>query len=521
MRHTRLLQTYRATTLGSLLFLANGALAQPDAPPRPVEESPPAPLPPAPGTPAAPGAPPAAGAPGAVIPPLPPAPAAPAANQYPPAPETVTAPADGAAAPAEPSAAPEAGVTSGDLEGLRYDIQGITSDLENFKFQWQRERDIHTALTTRGIRIGGTIQTRFGWTDLETTAPASPTVYHRKSSFDIGAALITFTGSLYKDYAEGRNLDFALRYGASPQQASNNSFLNVLDANVVYSPVSTIDREDPQLTITLGQQLLPFGLEVPATEELKPVIRNALFTTRLNLARRDVGLIVRGDLFPMVDFGYNYRVPIVQYAFGLVNGAGPNTLDDNNVRDVIGRVALTVPSDFHSWLRQITLGATGYFGSQNTFLADGPPRTIAGRGTKRRLGVDFYYNHWPFGVTYEFIRGTDVATPGTTLADPRRRNIDSEAHTVTVFLSFGEQFVSGFRNQGRYDDWWPKTYQPFLRYDRYDPNKDAKNDVLNVVTLGANLFVAETTKFQLNLNWEDDEGKKVQKEILAQAQVGF
>ena len=94
--------------------------------------------------------------------------------------------------------------SQGDVEGLRYDIQGITSDLENFKFQWQRERDIHTALTSRGIRIGGTIQGRFGWTDQETTGA---TVYHRHSSFDIGAALITFTGSLYKDYAEGRNLD--------------------------------------------------------------------------------------------------------------------------------------------------------------------------------------------------------------------------------------------------------------------------------------------------------------------------
>ena len=44
---------------------------------------------------------------------------------------------------------------------------------------------------------------------------------------------------------------------------------------------------------------------------------------------------MRGDLFPMVDFGYNYRVPILQYALGIVNGAGPNMLDDNNVRDVI------------------------------------------------------------------------------------------------------------------------------------------------------------------------------------------
>jgi hypothetical protein len=517
MKQSRFLQITRLSIVGGSLLAASPGRAQPDAPPRPLDTpEQPAPGAPQTGAPLAPGAVPPPGAqpsPGA-----PPSAGAPPSQGPAPAPVAPDATPQASPADAAPAGEPPPGVTAGDLEGLRYDIQGITSDLENFKFQWQRERDIHTALTTRGIRIGGTIQARFGYTDVATD---SATVYHRKSTFEIGAALLTFTGSLYRDYAEGRNLDFALRFGASPQQATNNSFLNLLDANIVYSPVPTIDREDPQLTITLGQQLLPFGLEVPATEELKPVIRNALFTTRLNLARRDIGLVVRGDLFPMVDFGYNYRVPILQYAFGILNGAGPNTLDDNNVRDIIARLAFTVPSDFHSWLRQITLGATGYFGSQNTLLNDGPPRTLAGRGSKQRLGVDFYYNHWPFGVTYEFIHGKDVTTPGTTLDQPLRADIDSDAHTVTLFLSFGEQFVSGFRNQGRYDDWWPKTYQPFVRYDRFDPNKDQTDDAVTVITLGANLFVAETTKFQLNLNWQDDERTEVQREILAQAQVGF
>jgi hypothetical protein len=448
----------------------------------------------------------------APIPPVAPAePVAPAPAQPAPPGAEPTSPAEGA-----PPAGEAAGAgASGDVEALRYDIQGITSDLENFKFQWQRERDIHTAVTTRGLRLGGTIQARFGWTDLENN---SATVYNRKSGFELGAALLTFTGSLYKDYAEGRNLDFALRFGASPQQG--NSFLNVLDANVIYSPLPTIDSEGPLLTVTLGQQLLPFGLEVPATEELKPVIRNAQFTTRLNLARRDLGLIARGDLFPMVDFGYNYRVPVLQYAVGLVNGAGPNTLDDNNIRDVIARVAFTVPSDFHSWLRQITIGGSAYFGSQNTTLTD-TARTLSGRGTKRRLGVDVYYNHWPFGVTYEFIRGRDASTTGAAIEAPGRTKIDSESHTATVFLSFGEQFVSGFRNQGKYDDWWPKTYQPFFRFDRFDPNDDVQRDVVTIYTAGLNLFVAETTKFQVNFNWTDNQSVDDQREILAQAQVGF
>ena len=53
------------------------------------------------------------------------------------------------------------------------------------------------------------------------------------------------------------------------------------------------------------------------------------------------------------------------------------------------------------------------------------------------------------------------------------------------------------------------------------PKQERQERRAELLTLGLNLFVAETTKFQLNLNWEDDEGKKVQKEILAQAQFGF
>jgi hypothetical protein len=99
-------------------------------------------------------------------------------------------------------------------------------------------------------------------------------------------------------------------------------------------------------------------------------------------------------------------------------------------------------------------------------------------------------------------------------------------------LSFGEQFVSGFRNQGRYDDWWPKTYQPFVRYDRYERNTRTPGDRVEVVTVGLNIFFAETTKFQLNYNWRRDgrvinDAKTIKvlqhpsHEFLGQFQYGF
>ncbi|HWA72399.1 MAG TPA: hypothetical protein VG937_08700 [Polyangiaceae bacterium] len=467
---------------------------------------------------------------------------------------SAASPEGAAGAPADPNAPPPP-----DLQSVADDVQGLRTDLENFKFQWQRERDIHTAITTRALTIGGTVQTRFGFSDQAVSGPATGlAVYKRKTSFDVPTALLNFNGNLFKDYEDGRNLSYQLSFGVSQQTNSNNSFLNLLNANITYSFLPTTSPEYPALTLSVGQQLLPFGLEVPASEELKPVIRNAQFTTPpnanrravvtgLNLGRRDVGAILRGDIGVNVDYGYNYRQALLAYAVGILNGSGPNTLDENDNKDIIGRVAFTVPSDYNSWLRQITLGGSVYIGKQNLYTVETAPTartTLQGKGRRNRYGGDIYYNHWPFGVTYEYIRGEDAVTPGTGEV-PGRKTVKSDSHVATFFLSFGEQFVAGFRNQGRYDDWWPKTYQPFFRYDRLNPDIDYKKDptkpadpeslVTEVFTAGLNIFFAETTKFQLNYNHTLNRAnsdapqpnarlvvaKRHANEVLAQVQFGF
>lgn len=428
-----------------------------------------------------------------------------------------------------------------ELQTVQEDLSGLRTDVENFKFQWQRERDIHTAITTRFLQLGGIVQARFWWVDEPVNSPtkvAPTTVYNRSTSLDVPTAQITLQGSLYRDYEEGRNLTYNVSFGVS-QQANNNSFLNLQNAQVAYSFLPTANGpEAPLLTATVGQQLLPFGLEAQASEELRPVIRNALFTTAsqggLNLTRRDLGLIVRGDLFPLVDFGYNFRVPVLAYAIGVMNGAGANTPDDNNKKDLIARLAFTVPTEFNSWLRQFTIGGSAYWGKQNLTLKD-MAKTIVGTGKRERYGVDVYYNHWPFGITYEWVRGKDEIANGTKREAQQRYVRESDSHTGTLFLSFGEQFVASFRNQGRFDDWWPKTYQPFFRFDRFNGDINKPRDLVTTYTAGFNLFFAETTKFQLNYNlrWDTSIAKdqvsstgKIPgvgwtNEVLAQVQFGF
>jgi len=69
-----------------------------------------------------------------------------------------------------------------------------------------------------------------------------------------------------------------------------------------------------------------------------------------------------------------------------------------------------------------------------------------------------------------------------------------------LFYNWGEQFVKGYRAQGRFDDWWPLSIQPFLRWDRWDPNVDVHNDEIDVWSGGINVFFASTTKVQLDGN---------------------
>lgn len=490
--------------------------AQANAPPRPLDR-PPEPQVHHPAPPPGP------------QPPVPPMTAQPAVTE-----PVAAEPAPPESAPTEQTAALDAPAHEPtelelNLQTAQEDVQGVRTDLENFKFQWQRERDLHTAITTRYLKINGVVQGRFGWQDEKVN---SATVRKRNTSFDINSAILGFTGTLYKDYEEGRNLTYNLRFGVSKQTNTNNSYLNLLDAQISYNLLPTISPEDPLLIITLGQQLLPFGLEVPATEELRPVVRNAQFTTTLNLTRRELGLIVRGELFPLVDFGYNYRVPVIQYAFGVVDGAGPNTLDNNGRKDFTGRFAFTVPSDFNSWLRQITIGSSVYVGRANQSVTEMGTTTLVGSGKSNRYGLDFYYNHWPFGMTYEYIYSDDQVVRGTKAAFTRSY-LHRDSHTATVFLSFGEQFVGGFRNQGRLDDWWPKTYQPFVRYDRFNNDRDAKGKkYTDIYTAGFNLFLAETTKFQFNYNLTNNPfdiarnvalrgDKRWTHEVLLQAQYGF
>lgn len=384
------------------------------------------------------------------------------------------------------------------------DIDGLKGDIENFKYDESRRYERQTVKSTRDTTLYGTVQVRTSYQDESTSAGNPAPSGDRYSTFDIPTALLGVRGNLFRDYNEGKNLEYQLSfsYSKQPSTAGNNSNFNLQDAFLRYNVFSTNSGlEEPRLNVTLGQQLIPFGLEAQSPEDLRPTITQAIAPVQLGLTARQNGLIVRGDVKPYVDYGANYRAPLLEYALGVTNGNGINKTDDNDGKDFLARVAYTLPVDYASIFRELKFGASYLKGKANVKNAGG---LLSDNAKRDILGFDIYYNHAPFGVTYEYIQArTEQATASNQLVDTT-----AEGHTFTAFYTVGDQFYNSIKSNAKFDDFWPKSIQGYYRYDNYNPNKD--QDVVNVVgngfgeytrhSLGLNFFFAQTTKFQLALN---------------------
>jgi hypothetical protein len=409
--------------------------------------------------------------------------------------------------------------SSGDSFISREEFNGLRADLQTLRDDWTRTYQLKTPNTTRSLSLGGTLQERY-------------TIYEdgkTPSFFTTPFASLTLTGNLYKDYLEGHNLDYSVGYNAA------KATLN--DANLKYAIFSSTDTEGPQLSATLGQQLVPFGLEAQVQDNVKPTINNALFMTNYGFGR-DVGVQLKGDILANNDYGNNYRVALLQYQLAVLNGNGANTSADTNTdKDYVGRLVLNYTGDYNSTLRGLALGASIYQGSKFNSVNAYPtgqggsvkvtntagtvvtvpvptatPIVQSGNYEVQRVGADLSYVNVPFGFTAEIIESKEqtetavLANKGQKIYIARDGTLNTRASTVTLFYEFGEQFLTDYRNQTRSDDWWPTTYQFFVRGDLWDPNTLQDNDEQYVGTAGFNLFFAQTTKLQINYLAKQNEG---------------
>jgi len=222
--------------------------------------------------------------------------------------------------------------------------------------------------------------------------------------------------------------------------------------------------------ISIGQFKTPFGLEF---------LTAASSTDAINSPR------VIGSLVPGYDTGIQYSgaKPLndggtrqITYAFGLFNGAGINTGDDNEHKDLAGRLVLK------PGIEGLSLGLAHYSG-----------RATATKTTRDRTGVEAVYVRTPWTVKGEYISGKDGLTKKNGWYTTAIRQVNDKSQAV-------------------------------VRYDTYEPNKSVADDGSNTLTLGYNYFFNKDGYSRLQLNWEKhtEEGPSKDDDLfLAQFQAGF
>jgi hypothetical protein len=410
------------------------------------------------------------------------------------------------------------------------DLQGFRTDLESYKYDQDRLRERQTVKSTRDATLYGTVQVRAQNTSIPVSTGNSNAYETRKLNFEIPLAQFGVRGNLYRDYNEGKNLEYQLSFAYAKRAGSNISDLNLQDAFLRYNFTSTNGGlEVPKFNLTFGQQQIPFGQEAQSPEDLRPTITVSRAVSQFGLATRQIGLVLRGDVVPFVDYAANYRAPLLEYALGVTNGNGWNRTDDNKGKDYVGRVAFTLPVDYASIFRELKFGASYKKGEGNLVTAAVPatattpaaPATLfSDKGKNDVLGLDVYYNHAPFGATYEYYKGTRDVLTGL-----KSSEVKSEGQTATLFYTLGDQFYNSIKSAAKFDDFWPKSIQTYYRFDTFDPNTAIKKEVdeVDIHSVGLNFFFAQTTKFQLGVNrWIfDNPLQKDYTEVLGQFQYGF
>jgi hypothetical protein len=201
-----------------------------------------------------------------------------------------------------------------------------------------------TPLTVGPVTFGGYVQLDY-LAPLESAPPGA--AVGAEGTFDIPRARFGVRGPLGPRVRWGLIADFA--NGPADDSPLRDAFV-------------AIDLA-PAATVRVGQYSIPYSLErITSTAVLEIIDRSVMGT--LMTPSRDMGVTVSS---PGLLFGW------LTYSASIVNGTGRNRRDDNDAKDLVGRVTALIPH-----VPGLTVGLNGAGGEQPD-------------GRRSRGGIDFNY----------------------------------------------------------------------------------------------------------------------------------
>jgi len=282
--------------------------------------------------------------------------------------------------------------------------------------------------------------------------------------FDIRRSRLTLRGRIAGPF------DYKLQ-----GEFGGSSGFKLLDAAISF-------RIHPAVDLTVGQQKIPFSLESSASSTRLDTINRSQPVEALaarsrdvlgNQSGRDIGATVHGSL------GNGPDTMRFEYAVGVFNGAGINSSDDNDSKDLAGRVrAILFPG--------LSAGASFYSG-RRTPIGD-PEKSF----DRSRWGLELSWKYGIFDLKGEYLHGRD---------EPVNRN--------GWYAQLGAFAVKD-------------KLRVVAKIDSFDPNTATDGNRRDIATLGVNWFISGAARLQVNYEIRSEEGDAVDNNLfIAQFQIRY
>ncbi|MBN1754870.1 hypothetical protein JW877_01520 [bacterium] len=270
----------------------------------------------------------------------------------------------------------------------------------------------------------------------------------------------------------------------------------------VLDGIFTYTRFDPYLKISVGQNKSPFSLEQNTACSGLFTIKRSMVVEELAGPQRDLGLWLMGH--------YN---DLVSYNFAVLNGNGMGVRDDNDGKNIVGRVVLS-PIEYAS------LGGSFNMGNSK------PTGKLEEDNKITNFGGELQLKYKDFLLQGEYIMGDfkKPETQGMTVIDTTTDCSGTHIDTSFVPGTPDTTKSSGLFVQAMYMTPW--NLQPIIKYEMFDPDNNVDNNEYSIITFGFNYFINEWSRIQVNYRYVADylatDGVDLRNdEILIQFQARF
>ena len=267
----------------------------------------------------------------------------------------------------------------------------------------------------------------------------------------------------------------------------------LVDAFLKYKPCN-------EFAIQIGQFKTPFSIESPINPVNLEIFDYGESVQKLvgysdvcgvGSLGRDLGIMATGSLFP-IEKQNGEKFGLVDYSIGVFNGNGANQLDNNNRKDVVGRL------DVHPGLKDLTLSGSYYYGFyrnqtvENAEIKFPEFEDVLNRfahGDRNRWAAGLQYNDGKFVIRGEYFNGQTGYIHYV-------KTDSGFTWTEESLTSNGYYAVAGYNFALGKDK--SQKLMPVLRYEHFAQNAAIEKGGTNYYTVGLNYWPLKSVNFKLD-----------------------